>query len=398
MKTMSRLLVLVFTFVFTSVCRGFPPLPASTPTLVPAAARTSTAPPADTTTPTLAASPTPTIVIPVGVPIEPYQDVRDLDLSGFNVDLDRSLIETLWFNGTTNWPGQSGEVAQDILELGMNPGLGIRNLHAQGITGEGVNVAIIDQNLVVDHPEFRGKIVKYYDTGTNMPSTEGSMHGPAVTSFLVGENTGTAPDANVFYAAAPSWNADAQYFADALDWIIDENEKLPDDQKIRVVSVSASPSGPGTPFTKNNAAWDLAYERASAAGILVLDCTETHGIAAVCYYDLDDQENVAKCIPGWPGLEFLPMPDQIHIPTSMRTSAEEYSQGDYSYQYTGRGGLSWAIPYLAGVLVLGWQVRPDLTGPQLLDILYDSAYETDEGLMIINPVAFIDMVRLVGNP
>ena len=333
--------------------------------------------------------------------------MRFQDLTKVNGNLDNSLIETLWFDESTKWPAIYADTAHQILEQGMNPGLGIRNLHKQGITGKGVNVAIIDQNMVLDHPEFQGKIVKYFDTGTKQPADEGSMHGPAVTSLLVGEAIGTAPGAKVFYAAAPTWTGDAQYYADALNWIIAENKKLPVGEKIRVVSVSAAPSGAGSPFTANNSAWDVAYERATKAGILVLDCTTDHGITAPCYYDLDDPDNVSKCTPGWPGMETrwpgrpgienLSMPGQIYIPTSFRTTAEEYSQGDFAYQYTGRGGLSWSIPYLSGVLALGWQVRPDLTGTQLLDILYKSAYVTDDGLKIINPAAFIDMVKLAGS-
>jgi hypothetical protein len=34
-----------------------------------------------------------------------------------------------------------------IMELGKNPGLGIRKLHTQGITGRGIGIAIIDQTL-----------------------------------------------------------------------------------------------------------------------------------------------------------------------------------------------------------------------------------------------------------
>jgi subtilisin family serine protease len=331
------------------------------------------------------------------VPIEPYQDVRSLNFKELDVKVDKSLLETLWFSESTNWPEQSRDMALDILERGKNPGLGIRKLHEQGFTGKGVNVAIIDQNMLLDHPEFQGKIVKYFDVGTEQPSDQGSMHGPAVTSLLVGETIGTAPDANIYYVAAPSWTADAQYYADALNWIVDENEKLPDGEKIRVVSVSAAPSGQGSPFTKNNDAWDVAYKRATEAGILVLDCTSERGITAPCYYDLDDPDNIAKCIPGWPGIETSPMPDRIYIPTSLRTTAEEYFRGDFSYQYTGRGGLSWSIPYLSGVLALGWQVRPDLTSSQLLDLLYNSAHVTDNGLKIINPGAFIDMVRHANN-
>jgi hypothetical protein len=248
--------------------------------------------------------------------------------------------------------------------------------------------------MLLDHPEFEGKIVKYYDIGTNTPSDEGSMHGPAVTSLLVGENIGTAPDASVYFVAAPSWTADAQFQALALNWIISENEKLPEGSKIRVVSVSAAPSGLGSPFTKNNDAWDAAYQRAGEADILVLDCTYEHGITAPCYYDLNDPDNVAKCIPGWPGIEdYQPMENRIHIPTPRRTTAEEYHQGKFSYQYTGQGGLSWSVPYLSGVLALGWQINPDLSSSELLDMLFDSAYVAEDGAKVIDPRAFIDLVR-----
>lgn len=325
--------------------------------------------------------------------IKPYQDVRFLNQTDLDGKLDRSLMETLWFNDTTAWSEESREMAQVILTLGMNPGLGVRSLHAQGITGEGVNVAIIDQNMLLDHPEFQGKIVLYYDTGTNTPENEGSMHGPAVTSLLVGENIGTAPGANVYFAAAPSWLADAQYYAEALHWIIDENEKLPEGEKIRVVSVSAAPSGEGSPFITNNEAWDAAYKRATDVGILVLDCTTNNGITAPCYYDLDDPDDVTNCTPGWPGVEFQPMPDRIYVPTSLRTTAEEYVKGEIGYQYTGRGGLSWSIPYLSGILAMGWQINPELSSSQILDILFASSYTRDGGIKIIDPVAFIDMVR-----
>jgi len=325
--------------------------------------------------------------------VEPYADVRFLDITKVNGALDNSLIQTLWFNESTKWPSQYEDTAHEILELGMNPGLGVRNLHEQGITGKGVNVAIIDQNMVLDHPEFIGKIVKYFDVGTGQPADQGSMHGPAVTSLLVGENIGTAPGARVFYAAAPSWTGDAQYYADALNWIVDENGKLPKGDKIRVVSVSAAPSGPGSPFTAHNDAWDAAVERATQAGILVLDCTSNHGITAPCYYDLNDPDNVGKCTPGFPGMGSPALPGRIFIPTSYRTTAEEYSQGSFSYQYTGRGGQSWTVPYLSGVLALGWQIRPGLSNSQILDILFFSAHKTKDGLLIIDPAAFIKMIE-----
>ncbi len=343
--------------------------------------------------------PSPTQVGTDKSPVKAYEDVRFKDLSSLEFNPDRELMEGLTFNLKTDWPSQAIPVAREIMEKGKNPGLGVRALHEQGITGKGVNVAIIDQNLVaiLDHPEFKGKIARYYDTGTKQPKNESSMHGPAVASLLVGEQIGTAPEATLFYAAAPSWTGDAQYYADALDWIIDQSEQLPEGQKIRVVSVSAAPSGPGSPFKSNNKAWDEAFQRASEAGILVLDCTTNYGLTAPCYLDLNDPDNVSKCTPGFPGRgspsALSAASNYIFIPTSHRTTAEEYSKGDFSYQYTGQGGLSWSIPYLAGVLAMGWQVNPNLTGKQILELVFNSAYVTEDGFKVINPPNFIDMVR-----
>jgi subtilisin family serine protease len=322
-----------------------------------------------------------------------FDDVRWLSLEVYQGRLGRSIIQTLWFNEHTTWPNtKDEEIAQDLLEKGKNPGLGINSLHKQGITGTGVVMAIIDQNLLLDHPEFAGKIIAYRDFGTETSITEGSMHAPAVTSLLVGETIGTAPGARLYFAAVPSWTLDSQYAADALNWIVDENSKLADEDRIRAVSVSAALSGPESQF-HNAQAWDAAYQRATDAGILVLDCSRDRGIAAPCFLDLDDPENPAKCKPGWPNDQESPYPDHLHVPTSRRTTAEEYQVGTYSYQYTGVGGMSWAIPYLAGVLAMGWQVNPELSNEDILRLLFSTAYESEQNAKIINPVAFIQIVK-----
>jgi len=219
------------------------------------------------------------------------------------------------------------------------------------------------------------------------------MHGPAVTSLLVGTNCGTAPDAPVYYVAAPSWTKDSAYQAEALYWLIEQNENLPVSKKIRVVSVSAAPSGTGTPFEKHTKMWDRACKRAEEAGILVLDCTTHHGFIGACWYDANDPENVAKCTPGFRGQTGWSRSECILVPTSPRTTAEEYDKGEFSYQYCGRGGLSWAIPYCAGVLALGWQIRPDLPPERMRELLFKSAYTKKSGAKIINPKKFIHLVR-----
>ena len=274
------------------------------------------------------------------------------------------------------------------MEAGKNPGLGVRSIHKKGITGKGVTVAIIDQPLYADsHPEYKGKIIEYKDFGCE---SETSMHGPGVTSLLVGETIGTAPGAKVYYAAVPTWKQDASYCAEALDWIVEINKNLPQGEKIRVVSLS------GAPTPSNNWANGEKYlesvKRATDAGILVLDCSSENGIIGACSYDFDNPEEVSLCKPGFlqnPGWESK---NDILAPINYRTTAEEQRKGDFSYQYNGNGGLSWGIPYAAGVLAMGWQVKPELIADQMTDILFDTAYVGSDGNKYIYPTAFIDYI------
>jgi serine protease AprX len=212
-----------------------------------------------------------------------------------------------------------------------------------------------------------------------------SMHGPAVASLLVGTQCGTAPGARLHHVAAPSWTGDTAYQAKALDWLLEQNKALPAGQKIRVISKSGSPSQSSW---KNHEMWGETCKRAEAQGILVLDCS---GFLGPCWIDANDPENVAKCRPGFPGSPYVGRgsPNEILTPTSPRTTAEGWS----TYQYTGRGGLSWGIPYAAGVLAMGWQVRPDLSAEQMKSLLLASAREIEGGYRIIDPENFIRHVQ-----
>ncbi|MHC4213979.1 MAG: S8 family serine peptidase [Planctomycetota bacterium] len=329
--------------------------------------------------------------------VKPYDDVRWKDLSKLDLSRDKRLIHSLTFNKKTIWPEQAkmppGGDPNKILTDAMNPGLGVRQLHQQGITGKGVNVAIIDQPLYMDHPEYPGKIVAYHDTGCEPHKT--SMHGPLVTSLLVGANCGTAPDARVYYAAAPTWKRNSAYYAKGLDWIIEQNKNLPPLKKIRVVSVSAAPNQSSW---ANRRMWEAACRRAEADGIMVLDCTNsTHrGFIGRCWYDARDPDNIRKCKPGTPpNREFRgdPTDMKILVPASPSANAEDYDKGEFGYRYCGRGGLSRAIPYCAGVLAMGWQVRPDLSPQKMRELLFESAFTKKNGAKFIYPKRFIRYVK-----
>ena len=84
-------------------------------------------------------------------------DLRSYNLSQLDLqDAGADLVHAD-FDDRTVWPAPQRRCKDfdgpRLLEAGKNPGLGVRALHAQGITGRGVGIAIIDNPLLVDHQE-----------------------------------------------------------------------------------------------------------------------------------------------------------------------------------------------------------------------------------------------------
>ena len=335
--------------------------------------------------------------------LEPYSDLTEMGVeslseyvmihkNGFKPeDIYTYSFDMAFFEG-------ADDILKDVMKSGKNPGLGVRSLHERGITGKGVNVAIIDQNLLTEHPEYNKNVAKYYPGSFPEEYYEyGSMHGPAVLSFLAGKTCGVAPDTKVYFACGAMGQLDATPFAEALYWIIEENEKLPENEKIRVVSVSAAPE---EGYMENAELWTEAVAVAQKAGMLVLDCRSTDeytGFIHSAYYDPEDPENIEKCKPLYPDMEIdlngAYYKTYIYAPSNYRTSARAYEEGKYFYGYDGIGGQSWAVPYVAGVLALGWQVNPDITAEDMRELLISSCYIEEHGLRMVDPVAFIEAVE-----
>lgn len=119
--------------------------------------------------------------------------------------------------------------------------------------------------------------------------------------------------------------------------------------------------------------------------------------------DPENRESVEACTPGFRRGEVEVDEGHIHAPTAPRTAAEADEDRPFGYAYDGggrrssrpmsKGGYSDTIPYCAGVLALGWQICPELTPAQIKDLLFESAYVHASGARIINPIAFIELVR-----
>lgn len=87
-------------------------------------------------------------------------DLRQADLTNLDLTNELDHLSNLVFDTATIWPDKLPQDfdPKSIMELGKNPGLGIRALHEKVITGKGINIAIVDYTLLVDHEEYCNQI------------------------------------------------------------------------------------------------------------------------------------------------------------------------------------------------------------------------------------------------
>jgi hypothetical protein len=339
---------------------------------------------------------------------DPLQgDLRGYDLSA--LDLRGSLAELLQasYDSQTTWPPPdrlpSGFDPVRIMELGRNPGLGVRQLHAQGITGQGVGVAIIDAPLLVEHQEYAGRLRLYEETD-EIGWRYARMHGTAVSSFAVGETVGVAPEAELYFIATTvDMNGDFSYLARAIRRILEVNEALPRSRHIRAIAVAVG-------WNPDSLGYDqirVAAAEARAAGLLVVSSSmeEVHGFKfdGLGRQPLADPDAFESYEPGWWWAESFyngeRTSDGLLVPMDSRTAASPTGRTDYAFFR--QGGWSWAIPYLAGMYALAAQVDPAITPESFWALALETARTIEvnhEGQvvplgLILDPAALIQALQ-----
>ncbi|MBR2430789.1 S8 family serine peptidase, partial [bacterium] len=321
-------------------------------------------------------------------------------------------------------------------------------LHEQGFTGKGVKMAIIDQPLG-EHREYSSNIAEHNDVNaTEVGWTKASMHGAAVTSIAVGETTGVAPDASVNYYSAVNLSTDPkdiefyranllreiennkdnasyveflqnelnninpefgvssnQPYVDAINQILDQNEKLPENERVSVVSISWGFDR----FAPGYEELQQALARAKEQGVFIVSTAlEEHYGFSTCGANRNpqaDPNNPKSYEAGafWKGgnLEQIPADakdELLLVPMDHRTVAD-FTDGN-SYRYEGNdGGMSWSTPWLAGTYVLAKQANPNITPEEFWKVALETSDEcrnNDDNAYVgrmINPQKIIETIR-----
>ena len=270
---------------------------------------------------------------------------------------------------------------------------GIGALHAQGWTGEGVRIAIMDTAINPDLPAFAGRdltvaegtLCTEGDSAVSTEPTSGAVHGSTMTALLIGTGEGAgavpgiAPDAEVtFYGLGVDDAFDGCTTRERPDELspfgLALQRAIDDGAQIFTTSV-------GSPLESEEGDGAVIAE-AIAKGLVILNATGnpgarlTHdslglinGVLAVSAVDstgalqTDDQ--------GQPYAR-----DETHVVAAGVDFPSVGAAGGAWDQSRSVTGSSLAAPLVAGMVAMLAQQHPEATGNQLLQSLLHSTNGT----------------------
>jgi hypothetical protein len=227
----------------------------------------------------------------------------------------------------------------------------------------------------------------------------------AVASIAVGQTIGVAPGADLYYIATARGGRgeDFAYLARSIRRILGVNQQLPEERRIRVISMAIG----WRPDVKGYNEVTSATEEAKAAGMLVV-CSSIEQVHGFKFHGLGraplgDPEVFESYEPGlWWAERFYGgerFSDRLLVPMDSRTTAGPL--GNDEYVFYRQGGWSWSIPYIAGVYALAVQVDPAITPERFWSLALETGrtieLEHNDEIVplgpIIEPVALIDALE-----
>ena len=329
-----------------------------------------------------------------------FTKILNADLSNldFNCPKGKKLLSQInGYDDKTTWPNDLKEKMALQLECGKNSGLDISSVHKRGITGKGVNIAIIDKCLLLEHPEYKDNVKYYKEFGTEnfiekvgfLPDAQ--YHGAAVSSLSVGTNCGSAPDAGLYFLATHDFIYGKLYLdtrLDAIRHLIELNNTLSEKDKIRCLSCSWG-SKEDSGFKERI----QLFKQLEETGCMVFggyyEC-----IVRGSYYG-GSKSDITSDAPDNLIPEFAISENTLIVPKNQRTFAS-YTGG---YIYEKKGGQSWTFPYMAGLVACALQAYPNYTAQKdwqnkIWKDLSDTALPRKDGNgKIVQPVAFIERME-----
>ena len=358
-------------------------------------------------------------------------DLRSSDLTSLKLDDKYDALSQADFDTRTIWPYRlpEGFDPKLVMKYGKDPGLNIRKLHSDGITGDGVGIAIIGGAILAEHREYSANL-KLYDDTRCLDKTA-TCEGCTAISIAAGITAGVAPKADVYYIAETpvtgSAEADADIrgnagvlddgglrdvkytpLADSISDIIKINAALPREDRIRVICINED-IWPASPEYNTVI---QAIDRAKSEGMFVISNVlyETYneemslnGLGRNPMKDPGSLTSYGPCL-SWANDfytfgRYSRAKEALLVPMDSRCAAAPTGAEDYAFYSSGAPCAS--MGYIAGLYALVCQVKPDLTP----EVFWRAALETGDSVTIsrnninyglgkiVNPLRLYDKIR-----
>ncbi|MGW3664704.1 S8 family serine peptidase [Streptomyces sp. NPDC005141] len=276
-----------------------------------------------------------------------------------------------------------GKVKADLADSTAQ--IGAQQVWAQGNTGKGVKVAVLDTGVDTEHPDLAGQIDA---TASFVPSdeemTDSVGHGTHVASTIVG--TGSASDGKE-RGVAPGARLEIGKVLDRRgsgqeSWILAGMEWAARDQQARIISMSLGGSGDATDpmsqavdrLSRETGALFVIAAGNSGPSPSTIDSPGTAD-SALTVGAVDSADKLATFSSQGPRSGDGGLKPEITAPGVDILAARSKDSSGSGY-YTTMSGTSMATPHVAGAAALLAAAHPDWTGHQLKDALVSSAKAT----------------------
>ncbi len=256
-----------------------------------------------------------------------------------------------------------------ITDLNADEQIGADKVWAEGITGSGVNVAILDTGIDTDHPELQDSYLGGYDFVNNDPYPEDDHgHGTHISGIITSNGVGDAnskgvsPGAGIYMYKVCNVNGNC-YEDDMMAAM--EDAVYNTDAKVMSISIG------GGSYTTENCDSDSLAAKVN----WVVDQNLTVAIAAG-----NDGRGVSSpgCASGAIAVGAVNSNNDVVYFSGRGPALDIVAPGDYIYStlidgYGEMRGTSMATPHVAGVVSLLLETDSGLTDSEIKTALYETA-------------------------
>lgn len=294
-----------------------------------------------------------------------------IDLSGeilpdFDWSKSREVFKYLAFDDKTFSQTSKEHLPEwynpnEVFEKGKTIWLWVDDVHRMWYDGKWVGVAICDWQLK-PHDDIQAKEYIVEEQASKIPDY---FHASAVSSILVWKQTGIAPESDLYFFAEKQSRGKEYWWDDlinAFNQILNKNKDLPNDKKIKLISISGPLYGEWikdlVKQLEDSWVWVFSSET-FRKDFWYLNKKDP-------MWNPNDFENYQHCL--W-------KIDALFVNSGDRTVADP--KNTTAYRHDIQASASWAIPAVAWYYLLACQADPTMTPDRFKKLARETAHEID---------------------